>query len=107
MEAHHLPDHAVTLRQHVQLARVVHRETQVHASPPRDRGGAGEHAATTATRAESVLHETAKPGVDLVHRRDRGRVTVVGTENIAHLGVPDVAGRNVAEQQLARERRNP
>ena len=42
-----------------------------------------------------------------MHRRERRRVAVVGAQDVGHLGVPDAAGRDVAEQQLAFQRGDP
>ena len=86
------------------LAGVVLRETYVNASLSRDGGGAGQHLSTAAARGTSLRRDGEDPSVHFVNRRECRRVVVVGTEDIRPLGVPDAAGRDIAEQQLALQR---
>src|SRR4029450_684034 len=63
LEPHDLPDHAVALRQDVEIAIAGLRETYIHPAFSGDAAGTGQRFTLPSTRGECLFHQAAKAGV--------------------------------------------
>ena len=63
LEPHDLPDHAVALRQDVEIAIAGLRETYIHPAFSGDAAGTGQRFTLPSTRVECLFHQAAKAGV--------------------------------------------